>query len=283
MFRSPTKVSADEELSALSPAEIRLLLFKGVDDGRLDIVHRVLTASPELRRAVDDEGSSLLHRAVRSSQVDVLRSLLRSGVPADALRAQKTALHVALETTGLARRDALCDAFSAELLQSVMVDDPEKTTELLRAGVSPHARVGKDTKHLLALAEDLLAARASTNEAFAVLQKAAAANEALKTANSAEAEGTLHAVRVGVVESRVLQPEQDTHATDLGTRLEEQEAVIARLKSMLQEMAEEQTVLQRLVRKQGSVSIADHFRELKHRIAEVHQRPCLRCDDRGAK
>ena len=159
------------------------LLLHAAAEGRADVVQRLLRATPTLSTSVDEAGNTPLHLACAGSHVDAVRSLLRGGVPADALPTSgpnegRSARALVGGDSGPAEQ--IRGAFAAELLQSVMMEDAARTAELLRAGVQPSEPVGpgSDSKSLLEFAEDLLVPSSGTeplaNAAIDLVREAAA-------------------------------------------------------------------------------------------------------------
>ena len=148
------------DISSLPEEELEKLMIHASAEGRADVIGRLLSSKPALKNCVDEEGLGPLHHAVLRSQVDAVRSLLRAGVPAEIKatsgeHAGKTARQLADHDDSVA--EAIRGAFAAELLQSVMLGDADRTADLLRGGVSPSEPVGPgaDSKSLLEFIEDL--------------------------------------------------------------------------------------------------------------------------------
>lgn len=116
----------DQDISHLPEEGQKELLFFAATEGRADVIQRVLSGNSDLKMTVDDEGCSPLHRAVKIGKVDAVRSLLRHGCPVDTVATSgpyegKTAPQM---TSDPAMRQTFC----AELLQSVMLEDGERTS-----------------------------------------------------------------------------------------------------------------------------------------------------------
>jgi len=303
-----------EQLAALTVTEQTELIFLAASEGRADVISKLLQVNSQLRTKLNADGASALHVAVCNGQLDSVRTLLRGGVPVEVVASSgtfegKTARQLAeTDDQGMV---AVKGAFSAEMLQSVMLGDAPRTANLLRSGVSPLERVGPgtDAATLLAFAEDLLAP-GETNPAVDLLQQHVAKSLTAgrrvavdlppqQVAPPQHPSASPLPMREGVPDVQLLQ-----------RKLEEKDALIDRLRSMLQEMAEEHEVstppvdpppkrnqllffyktaqmnlfvqvLNRLVHKQGSVSLTDHYRRLKQRIAEVQRVLARRLSPRG--
>jgi hypothetical protein len=148
------------DISSLPEVELQKLMIHASAEGRADVIGRLLSSKPALKSCVDEEGLGPLHHAVLRSQVDAVRSLLRAGVPADTKatsgdHAGKTARQLADHDDSVA--EAIRGAFAAELLQSVMLGNADRTADLLHGGVSPSEPVGPgpDSKSLLEFIEEL--------------------------------------------------------------------------------------------------------------------------------
>lgn len=149
------------DISSLPEDELQKLMIHASAEGRADVIGRLLSSNPALKNCVDEEGLGPLHHAVLRSQVDAVRSLLRAGILADTkatsgAHAGKTARQLADHHDDNVA-EAIRGAFAAELLQSVMLGDADRTADLLRGGVSPSEPVGPgaDSKSLLEFIEDL--------------------------------------------------------------------------------------------------------------------------------
>ena len=293
-----------DELSSLPQSEQEKLLLHAASEGRADVIAKLLRCNSRIRGCVDEFGHTPLHLACAGSHVDAVRSLLRCGVPADALATSgpnegRSARDLARADEGPAAQ--IRGAFSAELLQSVMMEDVVRTAELLRAGVQPSEPVGpgSDSKSLLEFAEELLVPSlgnkaASYNPAVDLLRgavekvpcnslldiKTATTPDEENTGIAAQGEGRtdIHETdevgswsteRTTVPGANKRPPDDPAQLLVCDVQLEEKDELISTLRSMLANMAEEQEVLMRLVHKQGSTGIADHFRRLRAGIAEA--------------
>jgi hypothetical protein len=240
MAQSPVKV---DEICSLPEAEQARLLFRASCQGRVDIISRIIQANASLRTSIDAQGRTPLHHAVDCGNMDTVRALLRLGIPADTVAIDgRTAL-------SMTKNAKIRDAFSGELLQSAIIGDAHRIDELIRAGVAPSDMVGpsENAKTLICWAEELLGSEPH-NEALLRLRSYAAPAPSMKT--EAPSTPTIQANRATL-------------------KLEEKDALIVRLRSMLQDMSEEQEFLRRLVKQQGSTTVAEHFTRLKRSITEV--------------
>jgi hypothetical protein len=150
------------DLQSLSDDERHQLLLLASVQGRADVLNDVLAtcvpAKGEDKIAalarVDADGWSVLHHAVWHRRLDVVRLLLRAGVPADLVatggaHAGHTAWgllpddsEVVVGTVSAAAALAVRQAFGAELLQCAVLGDVVRTRQLLRGGASPQLRLG---------------------------------------------------------------------------------------------------------------------------------------------
>ena len=261
------------EIYSLPEVELQKLMIHASGEGRADVIAKVLQANSRLRNCVDEEGLGPLHHAVLRSQVDAVRSLLRAGVPAETKatsgeHAGKTARHLADgdDSTSATIRGA----FSAELLQSVMLGNVERTADLLRAGVGPLEPIGPgaDSPSLITYAEDLCtddsnpavdylrtSAHKGSEEATAVEENeislspglgapAASEKSEPKKKPSPEDPPPSSPPRSAETSPAAIggkSPRANADATQLlAKQLEEKDALIDRLRSMLSDMAEEQ-------------------------------------------
>jgi len=263
------------EIYSLPEVELQKLIIHASGEGRADVIAKVLQANSRLRSCVDEEGLGPLHHAVLRSQVDAVRSLLRAGVPADTKaisgdHAGKTARQLA--DSDASTNATIRGAFSAELLQSVMLGNVERTADLLRAGVGPLEPIGPgaDSPSLIAYAEDLCTddsnpavdylrsyARQESKEAMAVEEIESSPSpepEALEASNTSEPNVPPSSQAPPASPPRSSDaspaaisgksPRADVDAKQLlAKQLEEKDALIDRLRSMLSDMAEEQVCL----------------------------------------
>jgi hypothetical protein len=181
----------------------------------------------------------------------------------------KTALKVATS-------ELIQGIFCMETLQSVMMGDAERTADLLLAGVRPNDRVGpgSDSKSLHEWAVDLTASTEGrtmgSNPAAELLLRQA--NDALRITQKHVSTDLTRPTSALETSSGSVSPGRRTNAnadSETAHKFEEQVALIARLRSSLQEMAEEQEVLKRLVPKQGSTSMTEPLVRLRNRVGEV--------------
>jgi hypothetical protein len=150
------------DLASLSDDERHQLLLLASGQGRADVLNDVLaTCVPEKGKdtiaalaRVDADGWSVLHHAVWHRRLDVVRLLLRAGVPADLVatggaHAGHTARgllpddsEVGVGAVSAAAARGVRQAFGAELLQCAVLGDVARTRQLLRGGASPQLRLG---------------------------------------------------------------------------------------------------------------------------------------------
>lgn len=116
----------DSKISDLPVEGQRELLFYAATEGRADVIQRVLSGNVDLKTCVDEEGCSPLHRAVAIGKVDSVRSLLRNGCPVDTIATSGS--HAGKTAPQLTSDPAMRTTFCAELLQSVMLEDEERTS-----------------------------------------------------------------------------------------------------------------------------------------------------------
>jgi hypothetical protein len=251
------------ELYSLPEAELQKLIIHASAEGRPDVIAKVLQANSRLRSCVDEDGLGPLHHAVLRSQVDAVRSLLRAGVPTfpeatSGAHAGKTARQLAGGDGSIAA--AIRGAFAAELLQSVMLGNVDRTADLLRAGVGPEESVGPgiDSQSLLAFAEELSTDDADANPAVELLRAYARQGPGAAEVEVGAAAAELDAPggeasekpappsplpRAAAASEMLPRPAADA-AQVVAKQLEEKDALIDRLRSMLSEMADEQVRLQ---------------------------------------
>ena len=125
-----------DELASLPETEQEQALLMAAAEGRADIIGRIVSANPPLARSARDpeHGGSPLHTAVIHRSLDAVRALLRAGVAPDV---RNVAGLTALDLARGVDDHALCGAFSAEMLQSVVLGDVEK----VRAPVTRNAQI----------------------------------------------------------------------------------------------------------------------------------------------
>lgn len=224
------------------------------------------------------------------------RALLRGGIPTDIIAIKgefsgKSALDLIPDEEMSQSEAAMRCCFASEALQSIMLGDVMRTEELLRSGVRPCDKVGSrdDDKTLLEWAADL-GDGAGENEAIKLIQ--GMQRDQLEHSDKQVTEvkdttvetyettvddkvGTYMKEDVRNSPLRVSHRSVCAHCGHDPSLTEEQDVLIGRLRQMLQVMADEQQMLNKLVHKQGTTSVAEHFKMLKQRATQVNASFCL--------
>ena len=269
-----------ESLEGLPLPDLQASLLLASQQGRTDIIGKLLQVEPSLCSYKDpSRGGTALHVAVLAGQLDSTRALLRAGVPPESRDNEGlTALQHCKED------DAMRGAFFAEMLQCVAIEDVSKVKSLVAAGVSPlsFVQTGTSQQRILDWAEELCGGE--KNSAVDFLRFEVSKEKEKCRCDDGDSDVNNHSdgdaaensdeknnnrICESDINSSDKSPQKHRIATrNLQLQLEEKDALIGRLRSMLGDMAEEQEMMRRLVHKHGSTTTADHLRRLQAQATE---------------